>query len=495
MEGIMIKRKRVLLFFISVFILSFVFLYSESKCNCDCYTIIVGKKVSLNGNIILAHNEDDSGENLFVNIRRIDRINDNKKVNFKTRNGTIVKIDGKRGELLWFEIPQMEFADSFVNEYGVIIVSNACASKIQDKTDKGLKYILRRLVAERAHSAREAVKIMGALVEEYGYDSSGRTYSIADKNEGWVFEIVKGKIWVAQRVDDDKIMIIPNHYIIRKLNLKDKKNFMSSSNIISYAIKNGLYNPRKDGEFDFAKVYSANLKHPGNIYRHWRGLSLLTGKKFTINQKFPFQVKPNEKISVMDLFNVLKDHYEGTKYDITNGYNLGNPNRNKKYRPICVASTQYSIIAELRDNLPKPISTLLWISVRKPDTSIFFPLYYGVNPLPADFGLKEKGKDYNELISNHFNHGIKPTDNLLYMKILKTEQKIEKNYRQNIKIVSRIKDELQNYFIKIIPFFEESYLKLYKADKNAAQIYLNSFFYGEYYNLKKGFQNIDEKIR
>ncbi len=496
MKGnIIIRKKRVLFFIIFYFIFSFVFLFAESECNCNCYTIIVGRKASLNGNIILAHNEDDSGDNLFVNIRKVKRINNDNKISLITRNGTTVAINGAKAELLWFEIPNMVFADSFVNEYGVIIVSNACPSKVSKKNKKGLRYLLRRLVAERAHSAREAVKIMGALVEKYGYDSSGRTYSIADKNEGWVLEIVNGKLWIAQRVDDDKLMVIPNHYIIRYVNLKDKNNFMGSKDIISYAVKNGLYNPEKGGEFDFAKIYSHNLKHPGNIYRHWRGLSLLSGKNFTPNQRFPFQVKPNEKISIKKLFNLLKDHYEGTIYDTTDGYKLGDPNKKNKYRPICVSSTQYSIVAELRDNLPKPISTLLWVSVRKPDTSVYFPLYYGVNPLPDDFGMIYNSENYTELLKKHFNPYITPSNNLLYERIIKTEKKIEKNYNQNINIVSRIKENLQNYYIKILPFFEESYIKIYNNDKKMAQKYLNSFFYGEYYYFKKGFKDINEKIR
>ncbi len=484
------KKRKLILFFI-ILISVFSIIYADNDCNCNCFTVIVGKKASLNGDVLLAHNEDDGG-NIYLNIRKTKRVISKNNIIFYNKNNTKIIVNGYRQGLLWFEITNQDFGDSFVNENGVIIVSNACPSKVKKRKKRGLRYILRRLVAERAHTAREAVELMGQLVEKYGYDSSGRTYSIADKNEGWVFEIVMGKHWIAERVDDDKIAVIPNHYIIRNIELNNKKRFLFSKDIIDFAIEKGFYNPKKDGKFDFAKVYASTLHHRGNIYRHWRGLSSLSGKNFSPSQSFPFQVKPVKKISIKNLFNILEDHYEGTKYYIGK---TTDPNKGNKYRPICVSSTQYSIVAELRDNLPKPISTLLWISVRKPDTSVFFPLYPGITDLPDGLGFGKNRLTYEEIIKNHFDLSIEPPKSLLYYKILKIEEKISNNYEKNIQIIKPIKEEFQNNYINIIPYFEKSYKKIYKKNKTEAQIYLDTFNTGVFYRLKKSFEKIDEKLK
>ena len=95
-------------------------------------------------------------------------------------------------------------------------------------------------VAKYARSAREAVKIIGEAVEQFGYKGSGRTYSVADPEEGWIVSVVKGRHWVAQRVPDDKVMAIPNYYTITKVDLEDTENFMGSKDIVDYAISRGM---------------------------------------------------------------------------------------------------------------------------------------------------------------------------------------------------------------------------------------------------------------
>ena len=221
--------------------------------------------------------------------------------------------------------------------------------------------MLRRIVAERAKSARHAIKIAGSLIEKYGYYSSGRTLCIADPKEGWVLHIVKGKHWIARRVPDNEVAVISNYYTIREVDLENREDFLGSADIINYAIKRGWYNPEKDGEFDFAKIYSdpKNFKSMYNILRQWRGTNLLSENKYKIDERFPFSFKPRRKIKVNILFKVLRDHYEGTEYDLTDNYKKGGSPNFTKNRTICTSTTRFSIVAQLRNEMPKEIANII----------------------------------------------------------------------------------------------------------------------------------------
>ncbi|MCP4146753.1 MAG: dipeptidase, partial [bacterium] len=165
----------------------------------NCFTILVGKDASSDGSVLLAHNEDDSGKNFFVNLHKVPAAKPDpyNRITLKN-NGVVSQSKGAHG-FLWLQIAGTEFGDTYLNEKGVVITSNGCLSR-EDKavlSHGGIGIMLRRLMIERASSAREAVKIGGSLIEKYGYYSSGRSYAVADANEGWLLQVVKGKYWVA----------------------------------------------------------------------------------------------------------------------------------------------------------------------------------------------------------------------------------------------------------------------------------------------------------
>src|SRR5437870_1069552 len=118
--------------------------------------------------------------------------------------------------------------------------------------------MLRRLMVERSRTARQAVEVAGSLLNRFGYVDSGRTYVVADPNEAWLLAVVRGRQWVAQRVPDDAVVILPNVYITGIVNFKDRTNWIASPNLIEYAVRRGWFDPKAGKAFDFARVYGAD---------------------------------------------------------------------------------------------------------------------------------------------------------------------------------------------------------------------------------------------
>ena len=335
----------ILLFFvvITLFFYENNFAQDSIEKGFNCFSMLVGKNASADGSVFFAHNEDDGGEQL-VNYYKVPRVKHKIGGKIIVKNGVEIPQVPETYSYLWLEMPKMEFSDSYINEWGVAIASDQCTSRETDGElqDGGIAYWLRRLVAERAKTAKQGVKIAGKLIEEYGYASSGRTYVIADRNEGWMLAAVYGKHWVAKRVPDDHVAVIPNYYTIGEINLADTTNFLGAADIIEYAITKGWYDPDIDGKFHFARVYSdsGNLNHNGNIHRMWRGVNFIACNNFAINDSFPFSLKPEKKISLRDLMKVLRDHYEGTELDYSQNYEQGNPYK-LNHSTICAGSNQY----------------------------------------------------------------------------------------------------------------------------------------------------------
>lgn len=417
--------------------------FSDQGRDTNCYTIVVGRKASLDGSVIVGHNEDDTG-NIIVNLRKIKARDYGSPQRVSLGRGAVYETDGKTNGFLWIEATTQEFADSFINQFGVLITSDSCASKAtkDDVTEGGIGYMLRRLVAEKAASAKEAVTIAGGLIEKYGYIGSGRTYTFADKSEAWMMAVVKGRHWFAQRVPDDEVAVIPNHYTIRGIDLANSADFLGSRDIVEYARTNGWYDEAKDGRFDFKKAFARpggpDLVADRNTLRHWRGLNYFSDKKWELSDAYPFSFKPGKRIAAESLMGLLRDHYEGTEYDATDGYKTGTPNKTK-FRTICTASTVTSFIASLNAEYPEPISASLWIALGKPDTTVYLPIYYGIDKLPTAAGLGTDVHDYPLFYKQHFeNAEFKAArDRLLHTKVLAFQNIAEANYSPTLETLRR----------------------------------------------------------
>ncbi len=249
------------------------------------FGIIAGSKATTDGYVYLGHNEDIPGEKM-LNI-----------YNVPARDGRLAG--------LWFEFPG-QAGDSYVNEYGVCIASNTCLSKVKKSKDKRL-YAFQTRAFREARSARDAVRIIGSAVGKFGFREAGRSFLIADCNEGWVVSVV-GRAWVAQRVPDDQIMVIGNSFNIGEVDLSDTDNYMASKNFVRYARKKGWYEPDRDGSFNFKKAFSdpASLEDSLSVSRLALAREFFFGDSLDVSHA-PFSSVPTRKFHRRDLSHLLTD--------------------------------------------------------------------------------------------------------------------------------------------------------------------------------------------
>lgn len=280
----------------------------------------------------------------------------------------------KKGEKIKFEeaaaeIPQVEktfgfywsqtydpsgasFSDVFVNENGVTIASNACTGIYKDDImptkDGGIGYGIRRLMAERATSARHAVDIAIDLLGKYGYFSEGRTYTIADSKEAWQIAIHQGNTWVARRVKDNEVVYIPNNFMMDKVDATDTANVIVAPGMIERAIKNGRYKPAKEGvysDFNYRVAVAPAERRSAdyNFSRNQLAWKKIAGLTITDPEKFPYSVTPNKKFGVEDVKAILRTH----EADIAKQDNMW---YHTMSLGICRATTHESVVYEMSAN-------------------------------------------------------------------------------------------------------------------------------------------------
>lgn len=280
----------------------------------------------------------------------------------------------KKGEKIKFEeaaaeIPQVEktfgfywsqtydpsgasFSDGFVNENGVTIASNACTGIYKDDImptkDGGIGYGIRRLMAERATSARHAVDIAIDLLGKYGYFSEGRTYTIADSKEAWQIAIHQGNTWVARRVKDNEVVYIPNNFMMDKVDATDTANVIVAPSMIERAIKNGRYKPAKEGvysDFNYRVAVAPAERRSAdyNFSRNQLAWKKIAGLTITDPEKFPYSVTPNKKFGVEDVKAILRTH----EADIAKQDNMW---YHTMSLGICRATTHESVVYEMNAN-------------------------------------------------------------------------------------------------------------------------------------------------
>lgn len=276
------------------------------------------------------------------------------------------------------------------------------------------------LALQRCKTAREAIRMMADLANTYGYASSGESFSVCDANEAWIFEIIgkgskivkgknvnKGIVWVARRIPDGYVCAHANHARITQFPMNDPENCMYSPDVIKFAREQGYYNG-KDEDFSFSDVY-APLDFSGmrgceaRVWAWFRsvadGMDQYTDYAMGHNAKnrMPLWVKPNRKISMKNLADAMRDHYEGTPMDMTTDIGAGGEECPYRWRPMnfevdgvtyvneratATQQTGFWFVAQARNWLPDPVGCILWFGVDDAATSTLAPIYCATTEVP-----------------------------------------------------------------------------------------------------------------
>lgn len=306
-----------------------------------------------------------------------------------------------------------------MNEHQVAIGETTFDGRLElENTQGGIPYwTLMRLTLQRARTAREAITVMTALVGEFGYASTGESFSIGDPKEAWILEMIgtgpggAGAIWVAQRVPDGMIAAHANKARIGTFPLHDPANCLYSPNVIDFAIQKGYYDPAKDGPFRFCDAYCPATAQTLR-YTETRVWSIFRraapSQTFAADfhrgvpgaRPYPLWIKPDRKLSVQDVMALMRDHYEGTPFDMTAGVDAGpygSPLRSRPMtfkldgatysweRPISTQQTGCSYVANSRSFLPDALGGVLWYGLDDTSTSCYVPLYAGNTAVPPSF--------------------------------------------------------------------------------------------------------------
>ena len=388
-----------LIFFVSLL----AFLIFLPKKSFACMTILVGKKASATGEVLVAHNEDAPGR-FFMKTHL---------VHSKHRHpGTKMKFEPYCSELelpeissplFWSEAKTFSdnfsdyaFCDFFVNGNGVVICSNNCADSKENNPELfngGIGYGFRRLIAEQAKTAHDALNIACGLIEKYGYASSGRSYAFADKDEIFVLQIVAGKHYATARVPDDEAAVIPNHYTIKF----PDENSRGYENLVSYAKKRGWFSDDdKNSRFDFSEVYQSKETYAleKNTYRHVKAFEILLDMDLSDLLKnqwhpLPFSIKPAKLVEIETLKKILRshNHEDSQHFDKPIG--------------ICNCDTLESTIVQIRS---EPDRIILRKALGRPCNSPYLIWYFGIINEFENFSHEDSDK----ILSEHFK--TKPED-------------------------------------------------------------------------------------
>lgn len=455
-----------------------------------CSNLIVGKKASVDGSVMVSYNADDYG--MFGYLCHYPAGTHPK--------GTMRQIYDWDSGVYHGEIEEAPVTYNVIgniNEFQLSIGETTYGGREEMVDSTGiLDYgSLIYVTLQRAKTAREAISVMTSLVEKYGYNSEGETFSICDPNEAWIMEMQgtgagsKGVVWVAMRIPDDAICAHANQSRIGKFDMKDKKNALYSKNVISYARKMGWFNG-KDSEFSWKNTY-AFPDFSGrrfcdarvwSFFNHYaddfdRYLPWALGKDKDA-EDMPLWIVPNRKLSVADVESGMRDHYEGTALalDTTSigGGIYEMPYRptpltftvdGKQYfneRPISTQQTAFTFVSQLRSWLPREIGGVLWFGNDDANMVAYTPVYCGNTVQPACYNTK--GADAVTFSSDNAFWLCNMVSNMVYPR-----------YSQLFPELKAVRDSLETSYFANQTSIEKQAADLYQTDKAAALKLLNNY--------------------
>lgn len=410
----------------------------EMLVGANCTSIMVGCKASTDGSVITSHTCDGK----YRTWVKMEPAEDHKDGEMhKVYKGTMHTSTPNSMEnvTLAGEIPEvahtyayMNTAYPCMNEKQLAMGESTFSGPDTLLNEKGMFMVeeLQRVALQRCDNARDAIRLMGQLIEKYGYGDGGECLTIADKKEVWQMEILGegpekiGGMWAAQRVPDDEVAVSCNVARIGKLDRKNKDYFMCSDNIEKVAKKYGLWDGH--GDFIWWKAFPSSYSGKKNFKeREWYIFNeLAPSQHFSLQaDELPFSIKPDEKVSPQRVMELFRANYEGSpELDQTQNlvyakkrksesgeivydtvvcpnanpwmdgneramYNMLKPGTVTFYRGVAMSWCSYSTIIQCRSWLPDEVGGVCWFSLENPGQSPRIPVYAGTTKMPAGFSL------------------------------------------------------------------------------------------------------------
>ncbi len=492
-------------------LLSFIFcLLSAILPSEACTSFLVGRKASTDGSAFITYNMDSYG--MYAELNYFPAA--------KYPKGTMRRIvdgDTKRfmGEIA--EAEQTYAVMGYINEFQLSIMETTFGGREELIDTTGIIDYpsLMTLALQRAKTAREAIEVMTSLVNEYGYAGSGESFSIADPNEVWILEMIgkgsdrKGCVWVAVRIPDDAIACHANHSRIHKFDLKDKKNVLYAKDVISFAREKGYFDG-KDEEFDFSAAYApadfSAIRYcearVWSFYNRWAEggmadyLDYADGHHIGTAEPLPLYIKPKRKLSLQDVIDSNRDHFEGTPFDVTKDCGAGNwamPYRpspltwkyeGKTYfneRPISTQQSACTMVAQMRGWLPNAIGGVLWFGNDDPNMVAYTPVYCGATKSPKCYNAPNSGDATFSWESAFW--VCNWVANMTYPR-----------YSQIMPAVAQVRDRIEKGCINRQPEVEQKALALYKQAPEKAQHFLTKYSSRVAQNMLREWKQLGEYI-
>ena len=468
--------------------LTFAILLATVAINMDisaCTGLLVGKKASVDGSVIISYAADS--HTLYGEL-----------YHWPAKDwpaGSMVNIkEWDTGKPLG-SIPQVSHTYSVVgnmNEHQLAITESTFGGRPELVDTTGIMDYgsLIYITLQRAKTAREAIQVMTDLVKEYGYCSSGESFSIADKNEAWIMELIgkgpgnKGAVWVAIRIPDDCISAHANQSRIQQIPFNDPENCIYSPDVISFAREKGYFEGRDKG-FSFAKAYCpyefGGLRGcEARVWSFFRKYSASMDqytdfiKGDITKEPMPLYIKPDRLLSVQDVQNAMRDHFEGTDLDMTKDAGAGPYKVPYRWRPmnfkvdgkeyvneraIATQQTGFVIVPQLRNWLPDAIGGVLWFGVDDADMAVFTPVYCSVIATPESYRVGNGDMMNFSWTSAFWIHNW--VANMAYGK-----------YNYMIKDIRKVQQELENGYKEMLPAIDKAAQELYEKNPDKAKEFL-----------------------
>jgi len=346
---------------------------------------------------------------------------------------------------------------------------------------------------ERARTAREAIEVMTTVAETYGYASEGESFSIADPNEVWILEMIgkgkgqKGALWVAYKLPDGTISAHANQARIRQFPQNDPKTALFSKDLIPFAREKGWFKGA-DKDFSFADTYApltfgalrACEARVWSLFRRAapsQNIPIDYVKAEKGAKPMPLYIKPDQKLDVRDAMQLMRDHFEGTEFDMTKDVGAGPYKLPYRWRPmgfkidgqdyiheraISTQQTGFSFVSQARSWMPDPVGGVLWFGVDDTFTTVYVPISCGIKETPKAFAIGTGNFDSFSWDSAFWTFNF--VSNYTYTR-----------WSDMIVDVQKVQREFEGHFLADQAEVDQTALGLYKQDPGAAREYLTQY--------------------